>query len=259
VASNDIILYVKEQVSTSVGSSAWETLAQVYAGSRQVSADSLVEWPAQKALVGDFRGKRVLDVGRGTGDKSRYFADEGASRVIGVDASSGFADNWAGHANRSNLELVLASFDDLTSLPNIAGETFDLIVSFQALMYARDLLGTTKAIASILAEDGAFVFSVPHPFRFAILRNEIESWGHGFAYQQTGPYRYPSPWKAEVSLEHPMPRISDYLNAISSAGLRLTACVEPYVTEDLREIAPEKAAWMDRYVGITIFRADRNG
>jgi 2-polyprenyl-3-methyl-5-hydroxy-6-metoxy-1,4-benzoquinol methylase len=63
---------------TPIGSTAWETLAQVYAGSRQVSADSLVEWPAQRALVCDFRGKRILDVWCGGGDKSPYFADEGA-------------------------------------------------------------------------------------------------------------------------------------------------------------------------------------
>lgn len=154
---------------------------------------------------------------------------------------------------------VQGSFDALTSLPNVKGKAFDLIVSFQALMYARDLVSTLKVIANLLADDGALVFSVPHPFRFAILRNEIEGWGHGFAYQQTEPYRYPSPWKAEVSLEHPMPRISDYLNAIASAGLRLTTCEEPCVTQKFREIAPEKAEWMDRYVGIILFRADKNG
>jgi SAM-dependent methyltransferase len=250
---------MKDQPSTLTASSAWETLAQVYAGSRQVSADKLIEWPAQRALAGDFRGKRVLDVGCGTGDKARCFAEEGASSVIGVDASSGFAENWAEHANCSNLELVQGSFDALTSLPNVKGKAFDLIVSFQALMYARDLVSTLKVIANLLADDGALVFSVPHPFRFAILRNEIEGWGHGFAYQQTEPYRYPSPWKAEVYLEHPMPRISDYLNAIASAGLRLTTCEEPCVTQKFREIAPEKAEWMDRYVGIILFRANKNG
>jgi ubiquinone/menaquinone biosynthesis C-methylase UbiE len=68
---------MKDQPSTLTANSAWETLAQVYAGSRQVSADKVIEWPAQRALAGDFRGKRVLDVGCGTGDKARYFAEEG--------------------------------------------------------------------------------------------------------------------------------------------------------------------------------------
>ena len=99
------------------------------------------------------------------------------------------------------------------------------------------------------------MFSVPHPFRFAILRNEIEGWGHGFAYQQTAPYRYPSPWKSDIFIEQPMLRFCDHLNAIAAAGLRLESVDEPPPTEELRKIAPEKAAWMDRYVGIAIFRA----
>jgi SAM-dependent methyltransferase len=237
--------------------SAWEMLAQIYAGSRQVSADKLIEWPAQRELAGDLRGKRVLDLGCGTGDKARFFAEEGASSVLGIDASSGFAANWAEHAACSNLEFLQGSFDTLTSLPGTEERVFDLIVSFQALMYAQDLPATLKATANLLADDGVLVFSVPHPFRFAILRNEIEGWGHGFAYQETGSYRYPSPWNADVFLEHAMPRISDYLNAIASAGLSLTACVEPSVTPEFREIAPEKAEWMDLYVGIILFRAEK--
>ena len=244
---------------TSLSGSSWEALAQVYAASREVSADNLIEWPAQKALLGDFSGKRILDLGCGTGDKARYLADNGAAQVIGVDASSGFASNWLGHASCSNLEFVLGSFDTLPSLLQLQNGAFQLITCFQALMYASDLAKTIQLIASLLDDGGALVFSVPHPFRFAISRNEIEHWGHGFAYQQTEPYRYPSPWKAEVSLEHAMPRISDYLNAIALAGLKLTACVEPGVTDEFRQMAPDKAAWMDMYVGILIFRAEKDG
>ena len=252
-------LRMKKETGKSLGGSSWEALAQVYAESREVSADNLIEWPAQRAMVGEFSGKQVLDLGCGTGDKARYLADNGASRVIGIDASRGFATNWSAHAHCSNLELVLGSLDSLTSLSQLQNRSFQLITSFQALMYATDLAKTIQVIASLLDNGGALVFSVPHPFRFAILRNEIEHWGHGFAYQQTEPYRYPSPWRVEVSLEHAMPRISDYLNAISLSGLRLTACVEPGVTEEFRRIAPDKAAWMDRYIGIIIFRAEKNG
>jgi SAM-dependent methyltransferase len=234
---------------------AWEALAQVYATSRQLSADQLIEWPAQLKLCGDFQGKRVLDVGCGTGDKARFFADHGAAQVVGVDPSQGFTQNWRGHAGCPNLSFALGSFESLSTIPEVAARTFDLIVSFQALMYAANLAEALQTLRNLLVPGGALVISVPHPFRFAILRNEIEGWGHGFAYQRTAPYRYPSPWKAELLLEHAMPRVSDYLNAITAAGLRLEAVDEPAVTEQLREVAPEKAAWMDRYVGILILRA----
>jgi 2-polyprenyl-3-methyl-5-hydroxy-6-metoxy-1,4-benzoquinol methylase len=206
-------------------------------------------------MCGNLKGKRVLDVGCGTGDKARYFAEHGAASVVGVDPSEGFAQNWRDHATCSNLSFALGGFEDLTELAAVAAGKFDLIVSFQALMYAVDLEQTVRTLSGMLAPGGALVISVPHPFRFAILRNEIEGWGHGFAYQKTAPYRYPSPWKADVLLEHAMPRVSDYTNAIAAAGLRIAAVDEPAVTEEFREIAPEKAAWMDRYVGILIFRA----
>ena len=216
----------------------------------------LVEWPAQLRQAGDFNGKHVLDVGCGTGDKARFFAESGAASVLGIDASGGFAKQWAGHAACPNLVLAQGSFETLQTLPQLQQMRFDLIVCFQALMYAQDLEGTVSALARLLLPGGTLTISVPHPFRFAILKGEIEGWQHGFAYQQTQPYRYPSPWKPDLFLEHPTPRISDYLNAIASAGLHLTACEEPSVTDEFRTASPEKAAWMDRYVGIIVFRTD---
>ena len=240
-------------------SKAWGRLAQAYADSRQVSADKLIEWPAQLRLAGEFRGKQVLDVGCGTGDKARFFAENGAASVIGVDPSGGFSKQWSQHEECLTLQLVQGSFENLHSLPALQGRKFDLVVCFQALMYAGNLDATVKTLAGLLLPDGALVFSVPHPFRFAILKNEMEGWGHGLAYQQTQPYRYPSPWNPEVYLEHAMPRVSDYLNAIASANLRLASCEEPCVTDEFRAISPAKSAWMDRYVGIVVFRAEVEG
>ena len=233
----------------------WDRLAQAYAGSREVSADRLVEWPAQLKMCGSFLGKRVLDVGCGTGEKARFFAEHGAEFVLGVDPSKGYAENWAAHEACPNLSLATAGFEELPTLPALALRQFDLIVCFQSLMYAADLVDAVQSLRSLLAPGGDLVISVPHPFRFAILRNEVEGWSHGYAYQKTAPYRYRSPWKKDIFLEHAMPRFSDYLNAIAAAGLRIEVVEEPGVTEELRQISPEKAVWMDRYVGIAIFRA----
>lgn len=236
----------------------WDELAKTYAASREVSADKLIEWPAQLRMVGDVRGMDVLDVGCGTGEKARYFAEHDAASVVGVDPSEGFAESWAGHAECGNLRLVRAGFEELETLPELSGKLFDQVVCFQALMYARDIGQTVRAFVALVKPGGALVFSVPHPFRFALLKSELGDWEPGAAYQHTAPYRYPSPWKPDLYLEHAMPRVSDYLNVLPGAGLRLVQCDEPAVTEEFRRIAPEKAAWMDRYVGIMIFRAEKS-
>ena len=235
----------------------WDELAKSYAASREVSADKLIERPAQLRMVGDVRGLDVLDMGCGTGEKARYFAEQGARSVVGVDPSAGFAEGWAEHASCGNLLLVRAGFEDIAALPELRGRVFDRVVCFQALMYARDIWETVRDFSALVKPGGALVFSVPHPFRFALLKSELGDWEPGAAYQHTGLYRYPSPWKPELELEHAMPRVSDYLNALTDAGLRLVQCEEPAVTEELRMMAPEKAAWMDRYVGIMIFRAEK--
>ena len=45
------------------------------------------EWHALKALLPDFRGKRVLDLGCGFGWHCRYAAEQGAAQVMGIDLS----------------------------------------------------------------------------------------------------------------------------------------------------------------------------
>jgi hypothetical protein len=44
------------------------------------------------------------------------------------------------------------------------------------------------------------------------------------------------------------------INTFCAAGLRVTECREPQLTSEQAERYPHKQAWMDRYVGIIIFR-----
>lgn len=165
----------------------WDEIAKSYAASREVSADKLIEWPAQLRMVGEVRGLDVLDVGCGTGEKARYFAEHGARRVVGVDPSAGFSESWAEQAACGNLRLVRARFEDLAVLPELRGNLFDRVVCFQALMYARDIGQTVRDFAGLLKEGGALVLSVPHPFRFALLKSELGFGEPGAAYQHTAP------------------------------------------------------------------------
>ena len=131
----------------------WDELAYAFQQSRHVSADKLIEWPAQLRMLGDFRGKRILDLGCGSGDKTRHFAEHGAASVIGIDSSKGFSREWSSaHADVPNLQLIEGSLDDLHHLPELDGKRFDLIVSFQAIMYARDLPGTLRTVAQLLTQ-----------------------------------------------------------------------------------------------------------
>lgn len=83
-------------------SAPWQSLAQGYeaARAREDSLDRLVEWPAQRAVLGDVVGRSVLDVGCGNGaklvaaDAPRY--QSCSHWRIATDAAS---------ASRSSLEV----------------------------------------------------------------------------------------------------------------------------------------------------------
>jgi SAM-dependent methyltransferase len=225
--------------------------------SRSLSLDKLVEWPAQLRLVGEFRGKAILDVGCGLAEKSQYFAANGASFVVGLDSSLPSEEHWRKQRPLSNFSTVIGDMNQLGQIPELDGKRFELIVCFEALMHAKNLQSLLSVIASKLSRGGSLVCSVPHPFRFVVLQNEHSNTEFGNAYDHSGLYTYPSPSNPEVSISHHLPRFSDYLNAFAEAGLILERVEEPRVTDWLRALAPGKASWMDRYFGIVLFRAQR--
>ncbi|MEQ7125887.1 DUF1698 domain-containing protein [Actinopolymorpha sp. B11F2] len=73
-------------------SQPWPELAPDYerARSREDSLDRLVEWPAQRDLLGDVTGRSVLDVGCGNGGKLAELVGDGATAAVGVDVSGNF-------------------------------------------------------------------------------------------------------------------------------------------------------------------------
>src|SRR5256885_15484989 len=77
-------------VTERVSRESWDASATWWAGRYGVHGDVNREWvidPALFRLLGDVRGRRILDAGSGTGYLSRHLADRGA-KVAGVDHSA---------------------------------------------------------------------------------------------------------------------------------------------------------------------------
>src|SRR4051794_22198029 len=100
-------------------SQAWSELAPDYerARSREDSLDRLVEWPAQRDLLGDVTGRSVLDLGCGNGGKVAELVGEGATASVGIDVSGNFVSAPPG------LELIQGDLNELDSMPGLTGRT----------------------------------------------------------------------------------------------------------------------------------------
>ncbi len=119
---------------------------------------------ADAHLLGEVAGKRVLEVGAGAAQCSRWLVGQGA-RPVGrgpVRGSAG-ARPRARRSNRHRGHVVQA---DAQQLP-FADESFDLACSaYGALPFVADSAAVMREVARVLRPGGRWVFSVTHPIRW---------------------------------------------------------------------------------------------
>lgn len=229
----------------------WLELAPDYerARSREDSLDRLVEWPAQRDLLGDVTGRSVLDVGCGNGGKLAELVGDGATASVGVDISGNFLS-----APPPGLEFIRGDLSELGSVPELVGRTFDRILFLQSFGYAKDPVRTLQAARAMLAEGGFIVLTRTQPIRYAVERAEQNGTPLGEEYFSTATFSYLSGWNEQITLTKRPYTISDLLNVFSAAGLWIETALEPQLSEDARRRYPHKQAWMDKYLGILVFK-----
>lgn len=232
-------------------SEAWLDLSPSYerARAKEDSLDRIVEWPAQRQLLGDVNGRSVLDLGCGSGAKLAELVRDGATSSVGVDLSGQFVD-----AQPPHLTFIRGDLSELDSLPELAGRRFDRILFLQSFGYARDPIRTLRAARAILTDDGFILVTRTQPIRYAVERAEQNGTSLGEEYFSTASFSYVHPWDEGIKLTKRPYTISDLLNEFSAAGLWIETTVEPQLSEEARRRYPHKHAWMNKHLGILMFK-----
>lgn len=104
-------------------------------------------------------GLQVLDAGCGDGYNTRLLAQSGAT-VTGVDISTEMIARVRDAESREPLGIgyEVAAFEDLSVFE---ADSFDVVVSFMALMDGPDLPTAVAELHRVLRPGGRLVFSIP--------------------------------------------------------------------------------------------------
>lgn len=172
---------------------AWDLLSASYQLKHQFKTDAAhygMRMPTENdlKLLGDVRGKRILEIGCGGGQCSIAFAKQGAL-VTGIDISAMQIAYARGLAESEGVAVEFIE-GDITTLEGIRSASQDMVFSAHALTYVEDIAMCFREVARVLRPGGLFVFSVLHPVvammseddRFRVARpywNYYEEWEWG--------------------------------------------------------------------------------
>jgi SAM-dependent methyltransferase len=146
--------------------SAWDQAAAPYQSAARLPVDvahygSDVGTEADFRLLGDLKGKRVLELGCGGGQNSVAFAKQGAI-AIGVDVSAEMLSFARRLADREEVRVELRQ-GDMADLAFVRADSVDLVFSANAFGFVEDLNRVFRQVHRVLRTGAPLVFSLSHP------------------------------------------------------------------------------------------------
>lgn len=113
--------------------------------------------PTLAKILGNIKGKTVLDLACGEGRSSRFLKNMGAKKVVGIDISHKMIQ-LAKEQERKNRQGIKYYVFDAVKMPRIGG--FDLVVGVFLLHYSKtkkEMLGMCQTAYKNLKKGGRFV------------------------------------------------------------------------------------------------------
>ncbi|WP_372349574.1 class I SAM-dependent methyltransferase [Streptomyces sp. KL116D] len=201
----------------------YDEIGEAYEGFKSLPLEQYVVVPSFLGMVGDVRGRSVLDLACGTGFYSRELGRRGATDVLGIDIS-GEMVAVAQQLERADPLGIDYEVDDVSRLRSL-GRQFDVALAVQLLNYAEDVAATERMCRSLhaslkpggelfaLNQSPDFRFDGPPPDRYGF-RTELTG-----DEAETGPrVRTTALLDPPVSFVANLPRREVYETCLRAAG-----------------------------------------
>ncbi|HTX85755.1 MAG TPA: class I SAM-dependent methyltransferase [Streptosporangiaceae bacterium] len=188
--------------------------------------------PAILDLAGDVAGRRILDVGCGSGPLFAALRERGAT-VTGMDSSAKML-KLARQRLGASAALHLA---DLGNPLPFANDAFDDVIASLVLHYLQDWTAPLAELRRVLTPGGRLIASVDHPFA-----SQLQA-GPGADYFATRKWSFEWTFGGHSALmsfwHRPLHVMTD---AFTTAGFRIAVISEPPPAPGARELFPDELA-----------------
>jgi len=189
-------------------------------------------------LLGDLRGKRVLDLGSGTGAAAVAFAQHGAI-VIALDATDAHLARARARAEEAEVKVEWR-MGDLADLAFLRAESVDAAFS-SAVAEVDDTPRLFRQVQRVLKPNAAFVFAHAHPMSLCIDASGLV----------TRSYFDPGPIDVERDGESVRVHVRDVgtvFTELGRAGFRVDTILEPRPSTPGGRV-PDTIVWRARKEG----------
>lgn len=205
-------------------------------------------------LLGDVKGKRVLELGCGSAQCSIAFARQGAT-AIGIDFSVERLAVARRLVEREGVKVELRH-GDLADLAFLRADSIDAVFSAYAFGFVEDLRRVFRQVHRVLRVGAPLVFSLPHPAYDVIDDDDPDEpllvrrsyWDH-----ETVDYE----WHGISFTDH-RHTIAELFAALVRSGFRVDTILEPEPSPS----GPRSQHWREAFLYVPrtlIVRARKEG
>lgn len=208
---------------------------------REANANNLFEIPTLIKILPDLEGKRILDLGCGSGERCMDYVKQGAAKVTGIDISEKMLEAARNENADPHITYIKMPMEDIGEL----NETFDVAISSLALHYVEDFSGVVKNVYRLLSDGGIFLFSQEHPLSTCYegtedrwTRDETGRKIHANIANYCLEGRKDSTWFVE-GVQRYHRTFSTIVNTLAGQGFKILEMAEPTATEEILKKYPE--------------------